>query len=56
MGGGGSIALLVPLSSAMVIDGLFRFIEGSDFRSRSVYVQIGSQFIFFEEGATFNCT
>jgi hypothetical protein len=28
MGGGGIIALLVPLSSAMVIDGLWGFIEG----------------------------
>ena len=46
MDSGGSIALLVPLSSTMVIDGLCRFIEGSDVCSRSVYVRIGSLFFF----------
>ncbi len=46
----------VTLSSAMVIDGLCRFIEGSDVRSRSAYVRIGSRIIFFEEGAIFDCT
>jgi hypothetical protein len=56
MGGGGIIALLVPLSSAIVLDGLCRFIVGGDVRSRSVYVRIGSQFFFVEEGAIFNCT
>ena len=56
MGGGGIIALLVPLSSAIVLDGLCRFIVGGDVRSRSVYVRIGSRFFFVEEGAIFNCT
>jgi len=56
MGGGGIIALLVSLSSAMVIDGLCRFIEGGDVRLRSVYVRIGTRFFVVEEGAIFNCT
>ena len=56
MGSGGIIALLVPLSSAIVIDGLCRFIVGGDVRSRSVYVRIGSRFFVVEEGAIFNCT
>jgi hypothetical protein len=46
----------VTLSSAMVIDGLCHFIEGSGVRSHIVYVQIASRFFFFEEGAIFNCT
>jgi hypothetical protein len=46
MGGGGIIALLVPLSSAIVIDGLCRFIEGGDVRSRSVYIRIGTRFLW----------
>ena len=33
MGGGGSIALLVPLSSTIVLDGLFWFVEGMHVRS-----------------------
>ena len=53
MGGGGIIALLVPLSSAMVIDGLWRFIEGGDVRSRSVYVRIGSRFVVVGGGSNF---
>ncbi len=46
----------VTLSSTMVIDGLCCFIEGGDVRSRSIYVRIGTQFFFVEEGAIFNCT
>jgi len=56
MGSGGNIALLVRLSSTMVIDGLCRFIEGGDVRSRSVYIRIGTQFFVVVEGAIFNCT
>ena len=35
MGGGGSIVLLVPLSSTIVLDGLFWFVEGMHVRSCS---------------------
>ena len=49
---GGSLAVRAA-AAAMVIDGLWRFIEGGDVRSRIVYVRIGSRFVVVEGGSNF---